>query len=138
MRKDFKGQTKTDEHLRLLCQIRHECTNYEKLMVFYNMYPNKRSELNKAIDQLIKVGPEGIEHFRQKVKHIEDYVNLNRKKSQKRFLKEQSLRIKEQYPNYSNCIVKKCAETMLSQYIRENNEQIIYIKGVQNDDTRLN
>lgn len=136
MRKEFKGQTEYDEHLKLLCQIRHEYTNYEKLMVFYHLYPGKRSELNGVINKLIEVGPEGIQKFREKVKKIEDYVNLNRKKTKKRFIKEQTIRIKEQYPNYSNSIVKKCAETMLSQYIRENNEQINYNKGVNNDNTR--
>lgn len=138
MRRDFKGQSQTDEHLRLLCHIRHEYTNYEKLAVFYKIYPKRRSELNAEINRLIKEGPDGIERFRKRVKFIENQINLNLKDVKKRFIEEEMKRIKEKYPHYMDSTIKKCAETVAARYIRENNEYITKTKRIRDDNTRIN
>lgn len=121
-RSDLRGSSKTNEHIKLICDIRHQHTNYEKLVVFYNMYPDKRSELNREISKLIKEGPEGIIEFRENVKQIEDWVNLNIKKSQKRFIDEEINRLQEYHPHYSKSKLKNIAQDKLAMYIRRNNE----------------
>lgn len=120
-RKQFKGQTETDEHLKLLCHIRHEYTNYDKLMGYYNLYIDKRTELNTAITKLIRRGPDGIDSFRKKVKAIEEYVDITKKKAKQRFINEQIVRIRLENPDYTVAFAKKCAKSMLANYIKENN-----------------
>lgn len=137
MRREFKGQANNNESLRLLCKIRHEHTNYNKLTIFYKLYPKKRSELNSAINKLIKVGPDGIDEFKKKVKSIEDYVNLNRKESKKRFIQERIIKLKQENPTFMDSLTKKCAEAMLAKYIRKNNNYINKIKECNNDNTEF-
>ena len=128
-RKEFKGTTKKDDKLKLLCDIRHQHTKYDKLAHFYSVYPEKRSQLNKAIHNLIEVGPDGIERFRKRVKKLEDYVNLNMKSAKERFINENIVRLRVEHPEYSYSLAQKCAETILADHIRKNNEHIIKLKN---------
>lgn len=114
--------TANDETLKLLCEIRHQFTNYEKLIVFYNTYPKKRTELNSNIRKLIERGPDYIEKFKDKVKSLEDYVNLNKKESKKRFLKEEEERLHKANPECMSKNIKEWAQNNLNQIIRLNNE----------------
>ena len=123
-RKALKGSTEIDENLKLLCEIRHKFTNYEKLAVFYNLFPSKRSELNRAINTLINVGPDGITQFKEKVKKLEEYVNLNNKKAKKRFLEKEEQRIRKANPDCMDSIIKEYAKNNLNGYIRLNNQYI--------------
>ncbi|MDT3387470.1 MAG: hypothetical protein LIR46_06895 [Bacteroidota bacterium] len=137
LRKEYKGSTAKDERLKLLCDIRHQHTRYDKLAHFYSIYPEKRSQLNKTIHDLIEAGPDGIDNFRKRVKKLEDYVNLNMKKAKERFLNEKIVKIRVEHPEYSYSLAEKCAETVLADHIRKNNEHIVKLKEYRNDDTRL-
>ena len=125
-RKQLIGSANKDEHLRLLCQIRHEFTNYEKLILFYNTYPKKRKELNGVIARLIKEGPDYISEFKRKVKSIENYIDLNKKEAKQRFLKEEEerLRITSGDPGATKKILKEWAQNNLNEIIRLNNKHI--------------
>lgn len=139
-RKEYKGTATKDDQLKLLCDIRHQYTKYDKLAHFYNIYPEKRSQLNKAIHNLIEVGPDGIDAFRKKVKKLEDYVNLNMKRAKERFINESIVKLRVEHPEYNYSLAQKCAETILADHIRKNNKQIIKLKskGVKDDNTRCN
>lgn len=128
-RMKYKGSSKDNERLKLICEIRHKHTNYDKLTVFYFLYPQYRSELNSQISKLIDNGPEGILEFRENIKSIENWVNLNIKESQKRFITEQMQSLKEKNPNYSNSTLKRMAQDKLEFYLKRNNEHTIKIKG---------
>lgn len=127
-RMSHKGSSKDNERIKLICDIRHQHTNYDRLVVFYSLYPRRRAELNSKIGKLIETGPEGILEFREDVKHIENWVNLNVKDSQKRFIEEQVYKLKETHPTYSNTTLKKLAKEKLAHYIRRNNEAIAKLK----------
>lgn len=128
-RMKHKGSSKKNERLKLICEIRHQHTNYDKLTVFYALYPQYRSELNSQIGKLIDNGPEGILEFRENVKSIESWVNLNIKGSQKRFIDEQIQTLKEKNPSYSNSTLKRMAQDKLDFYLKRNNEHTIRTKG---------
>lgn len=136
-RKEYKGTAKKDEQLKLLCDIRHQHTHYDKLAHFYSVYPEKRSQLNKTIHDLIEDGPDGIERFRKRVKKLEDYVNLNMKAAKERFINNMIVKIRLEHPEYSHSLAKKCAETVLADHIRKNNEHIVKLKEYANDYTGL-
>lgn len=131
-RKQLKGAAANDEKLKLLCEIRHQFTNYEKLIVFYNTYPRKRSELNHNIKKLIENGPDYVEVFREKVKKIEDYVNLNKKDAKKRFLQEEETRLRQANPECMERNIKEWALNNLSQVIRLNNSYRQRKRSLQN------
>ena len=136
-RKEYKGTASKNDKLKLLCNIRHQYTNYDKLAMFYSVYPEKRSALNSVIAELIKTGPDGIDEFRKKVKVIEEYVNLNRKAAKQRFLNDKIVKLRMENPQYDYALAKKIAETNLASFIRKNNKHIEKLKGVQNDDTTI-
>lgn len=137
-RKEYKGTANKDENLKLLCDIRHQYTNYDKLAMFYSVYPEKRSALNGVIAELIKTGPDGIDKFRKRVKVIEEYVDLNRKEAKQRFLNDKIVKLRMENPQYDYALAKKIAETNLASFIRKNNKHIEKLKGVKNDGTRIN
>ncbi|MCR5610062.1 MAG: hypothetical protein K6G26_13470 [Lachnospiraceae bacterium] len=132
-RRELKGTSKNNEQLRLICQIRHEFTNYDKLVTFYDIYPNRRKELNGIIRKLIDEGPDYVETFRKKVKHIEEVVNLNRKEAKKKFLAQEEQRLRECNPLCKEKNIKEWALNNLNKIIRINNTYIQNKRSIEND-----
>lgn len=78
-----------DDILATIAEIRHEHTNYNKLSVFYHVYPWARRKLNRLIQQLID-GQIAIPTFREEVKKLEDTINLHRRGPQKTYIRNES------------------------------------------------
>lgn len=123
-RKEYKGSTYRDEKLKLLCDIRHQYTNYDKLSTFYSIYPEKRTALNVAIGNLIKKGPDGITKFRNEVNKIEEYVDLNKKKAKERFVNEYIVKLRTENPQLDYSYAQERARVKLADIIRKNNKRI--------------
>lgn len=71
----------------LVCKIRHEFTNYDRLSSFYHVWRKYRSALNRVITMLINEQID-IPEFRERVAQIESKVDLTRPKNQKKYLKQ--------------------------------------------------
>lgn len=130
----LKGCSKNDPHLKLLCEIRHSFTNYDKLTLFYAMCPEKRTALNRVISNLIKNGPDYIETFKEKVKKIECAVDLNKKEAKKKFLIKEEQRLCEANPERKKTDIKKLALLNLNNIIRSNNQYIRKHKTINNEE----
>lgn len=123
-RHSLKGTSKNNEDLKLICDIRHQFTNYEKLVYFYSVFPKRRKELNSYIGKLIREGPDAIEDFKQKIKKLERKVNLNGKEGKEAFLKQEEKRLKREYPDLTPKQLREWALASRSQIIRLNNNYI--------------
>lgn len=132
-RHKLKGTSKNDENIKLICDIRHQFTNYEKLVYFYSVFPKRRKELNSYIGKLIREGPDAIEAFKQKVKKLEKKVNLNEKEGKEAFLKQEEKRLKREYPDLTQKQLKEWALASRSQIIRLNNDYINRTRSRKNE-----
>lgn len=99
-----------------IARIRHEFTNYDKLAVFYHVLPHYRTQLNGIISALIK-NKMSIPEFREKVKQIENLVNLNLKKNQKSYIRTFSRKFREM-GYYTDDTAKQLAKTNLGSVLK--------------------
>lgn len=132
----YKGSAEHDERLKLLCEIRHNHTNYPKLTIFYCLYPNKRLELNRLISKLINTGPDYVPTFRRKVKKIEEYINLNSKEGKERFLIKEKKNLIKEYPDLTPKELNEWALINRSKLIRANNKYIQNLKRRSTQDEK--
>lgn len=104
------------DRIEFIAQIRHQCTNYEKLSNFYYYYKNKRSELNSLIGMLLDNAIE-IPEFRKRVSEIENYIDLNIKSNRKRFIEEETARLRLNV-SYNDTKIKNIIKCRLSKLLK--------------------
>lgn len=111
--------------LPFVTQIRHEFTNYDKLIPFYQYYGKQRTILNGIIFALIK-GEIDIPTFKERVTEIENYVDLTKKRNQKRFLKTEQERLK-------NKALQPISEKDLKKFAKNNLSSILHGKCINRE-----
>jgi hypothetical protein len=103
--------------LPYLMEIRHNFTNYDGLVTFYQYYKKQRTKLNGVIYALLKEQID-IPTFHERVKQIEDFVDLTQKDNQKRFIKTEMERLgKQSFQPQSNRILRKWAKNNLAHML---------------------
>lgn len=123
---------------RVICQIRHEFTNYDRLSAFYHVQRELRTQLNRVIG-LLRLDRITIEEFRSKVRDIEQRVDLTRKPNQKRYIKasRNSILATGHYTvNQANAIAKKNVGQILKLQTEINSGRRNYDSGYWDKDKK--
>ncbi|MDR2268831.1 MAG: hypothetical protein LBD94_01455 [Rickettsiales bacterium] len=104
--------------------MRHICTNYDKLTVFYASLPEYRYELNVVCDLFVR-GKITEEQFDVNVKKIENAVDLTRKKARKNFIKKKTEEfIAEKYnKNMAELMAEEHLFRCLHKQIKQNSKR---------------
>lgn len=112
------------ELLPFVAQIRHEFTNYDKLTSYYAQFREERGNLNRVISDLIG-GLIDIPEFHERVKEIEERVDLTRKRNQKKYLKKQQKLLQRQ----------KCyTQSQIHEISKRNLQNVLNLQKAQDND----
>jgi len=84
---DLEMELETLQFRKIISDLRHKSTNYEKLATFYECQPKYRRRLNAICGDYAR-GMLTEEQFKAEIRLVEAEVNLTIKKNQKRYIKE--------------------------------------------------